>query len=500
MTKIATEKKNSYSWILLLIAVFSIFFILTALTPYIADDFNYAFSWSYDSRVDNIVLLIGSMAGHRLYTHGRVFAQGCATLFMMWPKWSFSVANGIMAAAFFSSLHHFFTRKGIENSSASALGVVVICWICMPVFGQVFLWLDGACNYFWGAALAWILLEVEYSNRDNNLVLMVLLLLLAFIVGAWSEHISFAAIIIQILFIIRVKIKEKRIPISMFLILLFSCFGYLFLMLAPSMLPTILKSRAKTAAGGHLHQLTALLLEYWWIIPVAVVVALLAFVWLKTKPDRKSRYVVIVFGAFSICTVLDLYYLISTVLNKGFYGVISSTPIGFMTLMCCFFLCLGKAIQQCVQKDIILEAIFFAVGGLSALALFALAMYIPARGFCAPVVFIGIATVMLWSSLKQKKKRVAIVAFALVFAVYFTAGATDIYRVSVSAKERIVAINEALSKDRVLITSPYPVKTKYSAQYGLLDLAMDQSWPNDVIMRYYGLDEIIVISQTGDLS
>ena len=327
-----------------------------------------------------------------------------------------------------------------------------------------------------------------------------LLLLLAFAVGAWSEHISFAAIIIQLFFFIQSWIQKRRFPVSSFSVLLFSCLGYLFLMLAPSMLPTILKSRAKTAAWEHLHQLTALLRENRWIAPAVLFVGVMTFVWLKRKPDWRSRCEVIMFGSFSICTVLDFFFLLSTVLSKGFYGVISATPIGFMTLMSCFLYCLWKAIRQRVRKEIILEAVFFSVGGLSALALFVLAMYIPARGFCAPVVFVGIATVMLWNSLKEKNQIAVIAALAVVFTVCLTTGIADICRVSVSAKERIRAINEAVSKDGVLITSPYPVRTKYSAQYGLLDLAADQSWPNDIIMRYYGLKEIIVVSEPGEPS
>jgi len=33
---------------------------------------------------------------------------------------------------------------------------------CVPFFGTVFLWLDGACNYLWGTALAlWHLCSME---------------------------------------------------------------------------------------------------------------------------------------------------------------------------------------------------------------------------------------------------------------------------------------------------------------------------------------------------
>ena len=60
---------------------------------------------------------------------------------------------------------------------------------------------------------------------------------------------------------------------------------------------------------------------------------------------------------------------------------------------------------------------------------------------------------------------------------------------------RDAAIRQALDGDGILTASPYPVKTKYSAQYGLLDLAEDENWPKDMIKEYYGLKEIIVCSE-----
>lgn len=57
------------------------------------------------------------------------------------------------------------------------------------------------------------------------------------------------------------------------------------------------------------------------------------------------------------------------------------------------------------------------------------------------------------------------------------------------------AIRQALAGDGILTASPYPAKTKYSAQYGLLDLAEDENWPKDMIKEYYGLKEILVCSE-----
>ena len=80
------------------------------------------------------------------------------------------------------------------------------------------------------------------------------------------------------------------------------------------------------------------------------------------------------------------------------------------------------------------------------------------------------------------------------FIVFFAVGVADIIQVSRAAVEREKAIAAALSSDGILVTSPFPEKTKYSAQYGLQDLTDDGSWPNDIIIEYYGLTDIRLAS------
>ena len=80
------KQKNTVFLVAFLLAVFFGTWLLTKMTPLVGDDFNYAFSWADDTRVDNFTLVVKSMISHRMWTHGRVFAQGWVTLFMMWPR------------------------------------------------------------------------------------------------------------------------------------------------------------------------------------------------------------------------------------------------------------------------------------------------------------------------------------------------------------------------------------------------------------------------------
>ena len=483
-----------------LAAVFAVTFTLTALTPLIADDFNYAFNWSYEDnliRIDNYHLLWDSLLAHRYYTHGRILAEGLTSLFMMWQRWVFFAANALLLTLFTAALLHFFNRNSVQSPFRAAGCVLALYWICMPVFGQVFLWLNGACNYFWGAGFAFILLEAVFSLRQGTAktLRMLLLLPLAFAVGSWSEHISFAALMILFLYLLSIWAQTKRIPPRETLVLLGGFGGYLFLMLAPSMLPTILKQRAIEASESHFQKISSLLASHTWLIPAALVIlAVIIFLLVKLR-DKRTRLMGITGMAFVMCFTGAVFFGVKDFADGGLYALISSTPVGFLVLLCVFLFAVWRALKQNLDKDVYWIPLILFFGGLSALIPFSVGLYIPARGFCAPVIFIGIAAVLLLEKTELSHRAAVCSCGAALFALLFLTGCADILRVHQAANMRDAAIRQALAGDGILTASPYPVKTKYSAQYGLLDLAEDENWPKDMIKEYYGLKEILVCSE-----
>ena len=108
-------KQNSLQRIVFFAVIFGLGYLLTAFTPLIADDFNYAFSWADETRIDNLRLVVSSMEAHRIWTHGRVFAQGWVTLFMMWPRWMFPLSNGLVITLFFWEMERYFRLRSVAR-------------------------------------------------------------------------------------------------------------------------------------------------------------------------------------------------------------------------------------------------------------------------------------------------------------------------------------------------------------------------------------------------
>lgn len=494
------EKQHKTNLIAFLTIVFFVMLALSALTPLVADDYNYAYNWSYEDeliRIDNYQLVLDSMAAHRYYTHGRVLAQGLVSIFLMWPRWAFFVANAGLLTLFSYVLVHFFRRNAANNPIGLTAGVLALYWVCMPVFGQVFLWLDGACNYFWAAAFSFILLEAVFSleRGEKKKERMLFLLPFSFVVGSWSEHISFTALMIQLLYLASEWVRRRKPPVLNALILLSGCGGYLFLMLAPSMLPSILKNRAREAVEDHVRTISSLLSSYGWAIIIAVVLIVLFCLLIIKQPDKQTRLILLLRTAFFLCLGADVCFSVMEFTDGGFYAVISSTAVGFLSMLCIFLLTMLGAIKEKMIREVFLIPLILFFGGMSALFPFLVAMYIPARGFCAPTIFTGIAAALLFGKVKAPQQNIASMLFAILFSLMFLIGCEDILAVHQAELERQSAIQKALDSDGVLVTSPYPEKTKYSAQYGLLDIAEDEDWPKDMIKEFYGLKEIIVLSK-----
>ena len=124
MQIIKVKKQNTVRFATSLAVVFVSVCLLTAMTPLVADDFNYAFTWANPyRRVVSFADLVASMRSHRNLTHGRVFAQGWVMLFMMGPKWLFSIANATVVTAFFAGLIHYCCRVRMGRPIAVSAGI-----------------------------------------------------------------------------------------------------------------------------------------------------------------------------------------------------------------------------------------------------------------------------------------------------------------------------------------------------------------------------------------
>ena len=490
------KTKSTAGPALLALAVFVLILAFTLLSPLVADDYNYAFSWAEDKRIENLGDVWASVKCHRLYTNGRVFSHGFVQLFSTAPHWVFALCNAAAAAGQALLLHRLLRRT--ERPLTATAAVLMLLWICMPVFGQVYLWMDGACNYSWGLLLALALLnpfaDAWEGEKGLSALGLALTLPLAFVAGAWSEHISFSLLAACFLLLLLIWHSSRRFPAGLFLLLLTGGLGYLYLVLAPSSLganssrvldlPLVLQILSERLApilsripGGLMTLLILTLLA-------------LAVLWLCVKKLGLRRTLALLFALLSALLLAVQLFMVLRILRAGggIYELVSSTALSLPAAYLCFCLPFTAALFGKTEgKRLVLPALLFC-SGLASVALFVAASYFPARGSAVSVLLSILSGVLAADAAFPSRKNRIITAFvALVFAVCFTLGTADTLAVHRSEGQRQEQIRLARESDGILIASPHPVRSKYSAQYGLADLNPEGSWPGDVIARYYEL-------------
>ncbi len=482
-------------------AVFFVFFLLSLWTPLIADDYNYAFGYANDTRITGLRDIWISMSWHRKLLNPRVFAHGWLSLVLMYPRWLFAVLNGTAAAFFSWTTLDFFRNQEGKNPVLATACVWMLLWICMPGFGQVFFWTAGACNYFWSLAFSWFILRSVIRmgrHREKLTVRVCLLLVPTFVAGAWSEHISFAMLTAMFLILILRWKQTGHIPGAETLLLLAGCGGYLFLMLAPSAkLLQRLHDAGDPTETGNLTRILAVLPR--WFLPVLLaggVLLVLLFLFLKARTGLREATVI--FSGFAAVTggLATLAAAWLALRDGGVCGMISSTPMGFFAAMTIFCTALTAAVKRGTEKDKVFLSLILAFSGICGFALFLAGEYFPIRGFCAPVSFLILAAMALADSDKsrgpEKAEKLLLALLTLVFALCFALGTADIIGVHRAAIQREADFAEAAAGDKRVTATPYPYRTKYTAQFGNPDLSPDADWPNGVMADYYGVIRIIV--------
>ena len=496
------QRKLNIGCVTLFAAVFVVAFLFSLWTPLIADDYNYAFGYSTSTRIGSLREIWISMAWHRKLLNPRVFSHGWLSLVLMYPRWVFAALNGAAAVLFSWTTESFLREQESRHPALMTAVVWMLLWICMPAFGQIFFWTAGACNYFWSIVFSWFIirsvLHLE-QQRENRMRSILLLLLPTFAAGAWSEHISFAMLMVLFLLLVRNWIRTSRFPWGEAVLLLSGGFGYLFLMLAPSakLFQRLHDAGDPTEQGVLTRILSALPNKAIPVFVAGLLLVLLLLLFIGKKSGKRAALLALSAAGVILSGTAFLVFALRGYAYRGICGMISSAPGGFFLTLTVFCTALTISLIRRGYKERILLSLIFAFSGISGFALFLFGEYFPVRGFCAPVTLLILAAVYLaephWNNARRHLKVAAISLVTACFALCFLIGGADIERVHRAAAEREAAFAAAAAGDKKVVLTPYPCKTKYSAQYGNQDLIPDADWPNGVMADYYDVIRIIVV-------
>lgn len=419
----------------LFVCVFLAVFVMTSLTPMLADDFSYSFSYAEaGKRIETLRDAAASLRAHYHSMNGRMISHGLAMLFLLAPKPLFNVCNALNACLLLWMLFRFVS--GERRELLLCLLAAFLIWTFTPVFGQSYLWLDGSLNYSWAVCAQLLFLFpyfCEYRGREYRLkasaVGRLAFLLLAFAAGAYSENASSAGIFIAFCFL-ALTWKKRRPPLYLCLGFCVACAGFLFMILAPA---------EKTRAA-----------QWDWL--------------------TLARNVQRVFEAPQQ-TLLWLYILFAVLLTLS--------------------------VMRGADRGLLASALVFFLGSLVSIAVFVFAYYFPWRSLCCTTVYLVLACLLLLQGLRETGLRwpvpVLTAALAVSFVFSFVLGLGDILVLSLEGRQRDALLRQAAREGTACVeVRQYSSNTKYAASYLLPDVYEESwRWPNYDIARYYGVEAVV---------
>lgn len=219
-------------------AVFALMLLYNCLTPYIADDFTFAYAFDTGLRLHSLPQLIQSLAFHYMEWTGRVVVKFFAQGFTMFPKIIFNLFN---AAAYLAlGLVIYRLARGRRSGRYDILAFLLIeaaLWEISPAFGQTNLWMCGACNYLWATlgCLAFLLpwryyLQKPFASGMKTAVGMAVAGLFA---GWLSENTSAGMLVCLVLCIGFLLVQKRQVPLWMYTGLAGALLGFIILIAAP---------------------------------------------------------------------------------------------------------------------------------------------------------------------------------------------------------------------------------------------------------------------------
>lgn len=438
MKKLFLINKSKYALWGFLAAVFIVMFAFNCMTPYLADDYVYRYSFADASLIESVTQIPKSMYYHSTYMNGRVISHGFEQLFMIPPKIVFNAVNSLVFVFSMYILYAMCIKKGKHNLLLQA-AIVMAIWLFTPAFGQVYLWQVGAVNYLWAMffALAFLYPYVK-SYRDDtplikNNVAFVLFCLFSVIMGMYSEISSFIAILIAVGMLLAGRLYGQKIKVKS-------------------------------------------------IVPV--VCAIIGFVLLLAMPVELEAKVS---GELGIRVLIDNF------------GKCTEAFKEFFLIPLCVWACLFvlRLYAKKGYKTLFLSLIM-AVGGICATYVMMIGSYIPERTLFMSAVLIVMASMVLVPELLKMGYNEAVLALGavmcVVFVFSFVHGFYDIFtchEAFCEREEQILEGKEAGEVDFVLpIVHP---KTMHSPFWGVVDLNCQdtQGWPNLTMAWYYEVNSIL---------
>lgn len=428
------ERTRLVVFVNLLLLIAAVMFLLNVHTPLQMDDYDYSFSWSTGERLSGVADVLASQAAHYRLWGGRSVVHALAQLFLYWGKPAFNFANTAMYIVLLLEIYAL-ARSGERRWDwGIVLAAHLFLFFCVPFFGTVFLWLDGACNYLWGTALALVPLLIDRSAREGGFFARggwrgALAAAAGFFAGWTNENTACGVLALIIILIVRDRLRGEDVRPWRYMAAAAQALGTAVMLLAPGNF-----ARASAVESGPL------LLEW-----------------------ARSAAIVTAYGAVYAGVLLAAIPLLRA---------------------------LGRALSVPMRTE---HSLMLLLCGLLAGYALIVSPQISDRSFTGVLVLILAAALTLLADIGAKARefdaaRWAALPFALAILLYGGyQAAEDVIAHEAAWTAQVARIEEAAAAGKAQVSvSSVPSYSRFTMDILLADDA--EQWPNSTLSRAFGID------------
>lgn len=206
------------AFLLALAGIGWLMFVLNSHTPLMMDDYDYSFSWATGGCLAGLGDIVASQAAHYRLWGGRSVVHFLAQLFLYLGKPAFNAANTVAYLLLLLEICALAVPRNGRWSAGMLLCAHALLFFGTAFFGTVFLWLDGACNYLWGTALALLPLLIARSEREGGFfgggpARGIWAIPLCFLAGWTNENTACGVLAVMMMLLILDRIRGRRVRI-----------------------------------------------------------------------------------------------------------------------------------------------------------------------------------------------------------------------------------------------------------------------------------------------
>jgi len=248
------KEKRKYIFLIVLFIVFITVLMLNLLTPMVADDYMYSFSFATKDRIQSVSEIFPSLVKHAQVLNGRIIPDFFVHLFLLLPRAIFSILNSVIFIVFILGMYRLIKASQSKYDWQLLLILTGAVFLFPIAFGQTNLWLTGSINYLWRDTLmVWVF--VPFSDiviRKKNITgswKWFFIAAASLYIGNSTENTSTSAILFMGLCILWQLLQKRKVYAWMLIAIGFTLLGWLLLVFSPG------TSRDMSSSSASLNQI-----------------------------------------------------------------------------------------------------------------------------------------------------------------------------------------------------------------------------------------------------